>query len=78
LTLVEPDTRGDATSPLRWTTKSTRELAAELTRQGHRVSADAVGDLLREEGLPAGQPPRRSRATSTWTATPNSAVSTDK
>jgi Rhodopirellula transposase DDE domain len=38
-------------SPLRWTTKSTRNLAAELTRQGHRVSADTVGDLLRGEGF---------------------------
>jgi len=38
-------------SPLRWTTKSTRKLAQELTGQGHRVSADTVGDLLREEGF---------------------------
>ena len=38
-------------SPLRWTTKSTRKLAGELTRQGHRVGADTVGDLLREEGF---------------------------
>ena len=38
-------------SPLRWTTKSTRRLAAELTRQGHKVSAGTVGDLLREEGF---------------------------
>ncbi|MGI5133354.1 ISAzo13 family transposase [Streptomyces sp. CA-106110] len=51
LALVEPDMRGDPMSPLRWTTKSTRKLAGELTRQGHRVSADTVGDLLREEGF---------------------------
>ncbi|MEU9048714.1 MULTISPECIES: ISAzo13 family transposase, partial [unclassified Kitasatospora] len=51
LALVEPDVRGDPMSPLRWTTTSTRHLAAELTRQGHRVSADTVGDLLREEGF---------------------------
>lgn len=38
-------------SPLRWTTKSTRKLAAELTGQGHRVSADTVAVLLREEGF---------------------------
>ena len=49
LALVEPEERGDPESPLRWTTKSTRTLAAELGRQGHRVSADTVGDLLREE-----------------------------
>jgi len=51
LALVEPDERGDPTSPLRWTTKSTRKLAEELTRTGHRVGADTVGDLLREEGF---------------------------
>lgn len=51
LALVEPDERGDPMSPLRWTVKSTRNLAAELTSQGHRVSADTVGDLLRAEGF---------------------------
>ena len=49
--LVEPDERGDPVSPLRWTTRSTRALADELTRQGHKVSADTVGDLLREQGF---------------------------
>ena len=51
LALVEPDERGDPVSPLRWTTKSTRNLAAELTRHGHLVGADTVGDLLRAEGF---------------------------
>ena len=51
LALVEPQERGDPMSPLRWTTKSTRKLAAELTARGHRVGADTVGDLLREEGF---------------------------
>jgi hypothetical protein len=51
LALVEPEERGDPMSPLRWTTKSTRKLAAELTAQGHKVSADTVGGLLREEGF---------------------------
>jgi hypothetical protein len=51
LALVEPEERGDPMSPLRWTTKSTRNLAAELTRQGHRIGADTVGDLLRAEGF---------------------------
>ena len=51
LALVEPDERGDPMSPLRWTTKSTRNLADELTRQGHRVGAYTVGDLLRGEGF---------------------------
>jgi transposase len=51
LALVEPDERGDPVSPLRWTTKSTRALAGELTARGHRVSADTVSDLLKEQGF---------------------------
>src|SRR5512144_206154 len=51
LRLVEPDERGDPMSPLRWTTKSLRHLAEELTRQGHPVSAPTVGRLLRENGF---------------------------
>src|SRR6516164_1556648 len=51
LALVEPGERGDPMSPLRWTIKSTRNIAGELTRQGHQVGADTVGDLLREEGF---------------------------
>jgi DDE family transposase len=44
--LVEPVTRGDPQSPLRWTCKSLRQLAAELQRQGHRLSYVRVGELL--------------------------------
>jgi hypothetical protein len=44
--LVEPTTRGDPMSPLRWTCKSTRRLAQELCRQGHQVSHRKVGQLL--------------------------------
>ncbi len=51
LGLVEPDERGDPQSPLRWTTKSLRNLAEELTRQGHAVSAPTVGRLLKQEGF---------------------------
>src|SRR6266568_3942051 len=51
LALVEPEERGDPESPLRWTVKSTRNLAGELTRQGRKIGADTVGDLLREEGF---------------------------
>lgn len=51
LSLVEPDERGDPESPLRWTTKSLRRLADELTRQGHSVSAPTVGKLLRDNGF---------------------------
>lgn len=44
--LVEPTTRGDPQSPLRWTCKSTRNLADELQRQGHRISHATVATLL--------------------------------
>jgi len=44
--LVEPLTRGDPESPLRWTCKSTGKLAAELQAQGHAISASKVGELL--------------------------------
>ena len=46
--LVEPVTRGDPESPLRWTSKSTRVLARELTAKGHSVSHVLVADLLHE------------------------------
>src|SRR5262245_34005949 len=51
LARVDADERDDPMSPLRWTTRSTRNLAGELTRQGHKVSADTAGDLLRDEGF---------------------------
>jgi hypothetical protein len=44
--LVEPTARGDPESPLRWTCKSTRKLADELSAKGHRVSARTVAELL--------------------------------
>lgn len=49
-TLVEPHTRGDPQSPLRWTCKSTRQLAAELTRRGHPIGYRTVAMLLHEAG----------------------------
>jgi len=48
--LVEPVTRGDPESPLRWTCKSTAKLAAELTRQKHPVSDRTVATLLKQAG----------------------------
>lgn len=51
LKLVEPDERGDPMSPLRWTTKYLRNLAEELPRQGHPVSAPTVGRLLKGQGF---------------------------
>ena len=44
--LVDPDTRGDPMSPLRWTCKSTRKLAEALQQQGHQVSERIVRTLL--------------------------------
>ena len=48
--MIEPDTRGDPMSPLRWTCKSTRQLATALQAQGHRVSHQLVSELLRSTG----------------------------
>jgi len=48
--LVNPDTRGDPLSPLRWTCKSTRQLAEALNQRGHAVSEHLVRDLLHEAG----------------------------
>jgi transposase len=48
--LTEPETRGDPESPLRWTTKSTRKLAEQLTQAGHPISHSAVAKLLRVLG----------------------------
>jgi hypothetical protein len=49
LALVEPTERGDPMSPLRWTCKSLRRLAADLKAQGHRVSHTVVGELLTQQ-----------------------------
>jgi hypothetical protein len=47
---VEPVTRGDPESALRWTCKSVRKLAAELREQGHRVSHHWVAEQVRDLG----------------------------
>jgi len=48
--LVDPTTRGDPESPLRWTCKSTTQLAEALTRKGHALSPRSVGRLLNQAG----------------------------
>lgn len=48
--LVDPETYGDPTNPLRWTTKSLRNLQKELQTEGFTVGYDKVGDLLKELG----------------------------
>jgi Rhodopirellula transposase DDE domain len=47
--LVEPSARGDPMSPLRWTCKSLRRLAAELKKLGHQISHTVVGELLKKQ-----------------------------
>jgi hypothetical protein len=49
MALVEPGERGDPMSPLRWTCKSLRQLAAELVARGHQVSRTVVGELLKAQ-----------------------------
>lgn len=46
--LIDPATRGDPMSPLRWTCKSLRKLAAELNNKGHKTSHQTVAELLHE------------------------------
>jgi transposase len=58
--LVEATTAGDPMGPLRWTLKSTRQLAQELTRLGYQVGADTVCRLLHELGYSL-QVPRKSK-----------------
>ena len=48
--MIEPETRGDPQSALRWICKSTRNLAAQLTHQKHPVSHETVAQLLRQQG----------------------------
>ena len=56
--LIEPGTRGDPESPLRWTTKSTRKLANELTAMGHAISHTVVGKLLHSSGYSPAEHPQ--------------------
>ena len=49
--LIEPETRGDPETALRWICKSTRALAAQLTRQQHPISSVKVGHLLHDQGF---------------------------
>jgi hypothetical protein len=51
LALVDPGTRGDPESPLRWSCKSLRVLAEQLNAQGHTVSHVVVGELLKAQGF---------------------------
>jgi transposase len=59
-TLVEPDSRGDPQSPLRWTCKSLRKLAAGLRGMGHQIGYTLTGELLHRLGYSL-QSPRKTR-----------------
>ena len=48
--LIEPVSRGDPESPLRWTCKSVRKLSDELNQRGHKISHNLVAELLHEMG----------------------------
>ena len=72
---MDPATRGDPESPLRWTSKSTRTLADELSAQGHRSARRTVAKLLHESGYSL-QATRKTRKGGTIrTATRSSATS---
>ena len=73
--LVEPLTRGDPMSPLRWTCKSTRELAGALTSQGWPVSATTVGRLLRGLGYRLHALQKTKEGAAIPIATPSSSIS---
>jgi hypothetical protein len=65
--LVDPDTRGDPESPLRWTCQSTRQLADALGARGFQVSDDTVGRLLRQQGYTLQRTQKTEEAPSTLT-----------
>jgi transposase len=58
--MVDPETRGDPMCALRWTTKSTENLAAALREKGHVVSADTVARLLVEMGYSLQAPSKQN------------------
>lgn len=74
--LIEPHTRGDPVSPLRWTTLSLRSLARALSAQGHLVGATTVGRLLHAMGYSLQGTAKSLKAHAIRTATPSSPKST--
>ncbi len=62
--LVEPVTRGDPMSPLRWTCKSVRKLSSELGTMGHKVGGQKVSELLADLGYSLQSPRKKREGTS--------------
>jgi hypothetical protein len=62
--LVEPVTRGDPISPLRWTCKSVRKLSSELGTMGHKVGGQKVSELLADLGYSLQSPRKKREGTS--------------
>ena len=61
--LVNPDTRGNPMSYLRWTSKSTAKLADDLVRQGFKITDDTVGRILRSLGYSLQAPVKQKEGT---------------
>jgi len=76
--LVEPTTRGDPQSPLRWTCKSTRQLAKALAKCGYTVSHPTVAELLHELGYSLQANVQTLEGASTRSATNSSVISTGR
>ena len=76
--LIDPVTRGDPMSPLRWTSKSIRALTAALRENGHLVSDFVVRRLLRERGYSLQANAKTTEGISTRTGTPSSPTSTTR
>ncbi len=62
--LVNPETRGNPMSLLRWTSKSTAKLAAELVRQGFSITDDTVGRILKSLGYSLQAPAKEKEGAS--------------
>jgi hypothetical protein len=74
--LVHPSTRGTPMSLLRWTLKSTYQLADDLTARGFKVSAELVRRLLHQMGSRCRRRPSRAKVPPTRIVTASSATST--
>ena len=75
--LIDPETRGDPMSPLRWTSKSIRVLTRALRERGHQVS-DGDASIAAERGYSLQANAKTTEGTSMSIATPSSPTSTSR